>query len=143
MRKQAVPRGIGAFFILIIFFCQPFSIRAQSYEASPEPYTAEAAGDYEAYKPEEFPQWARSLRRWETIFFGSLPFAFLFTGLGFDLYKYADSSFDANYLPLFFGASPEKEAFVRDTVTQRILVSVSLSALIGTVDFFLDRRADE
>lgn len=130
-----------AFFVILLFTFYSFPLMGQSTGIADEGDTVESSsGDYEAYKPEEFPQWARSLRRYETIFFGSLPFAFLFTGLGFDLYKYADSNFSEAYLPLFLGTSPEKEAFNRDTVPHRITVSLSLSACIALVDFFLDKK---
>lgn len=100
-------------------------------------------GEYEPYKPEEFPEWAHQLRRYETIFFGTIPFSFLFTSLGFDMYAYAINDFDANYLPLFLGTSPEKEAFSRDTIFPRIAVSISLSMLLAYVDYLLDNRTNE
>ncbi len=99
--------------------------------------------DYEPYSPDEFPEWAHQLRRYETIFFGSLPFAFLFTSLGFDFYAYAANDFDSNYLPLFLGTSPEKEDFNNRTVGARILVSISFSAMIAYIDYLIEREQDE
>lgn len=40
------------------------------------------------YAPEEFPAWARDLRRAEIVFFGSLPFSFFFTFEAYDTGKY-------------------------------------------------------
>ena len=54
-----------------------FLLLAVTFAAFP----AESTQDAEPYKPEEFPSWARSLRRGEIIAFGLLPFAFLFTSL--------------------------------------------------------------
>jgi len=133
-------RTLTAFCILLFFISGSLPLTAQSTDGDT---SADSKGEYEAYRPEEFPQWAHSLRRYETIFFGALPLAFLFTGLGFDLYKYADSNYDEKYLPLFLGASPEKEAFTRDTIGSRIAVSISLSAVIALVDYFLNRRSNE
>ncbi|MGC9311361.1 MAG: hypothetical protein ACP5IA_01615 [Sediminispirochaetaceae bacterium] len=99
--------------------------------------------DYEPYSPDEFPEWAHQLRRYETIFFGSLPFAFLFTSLGFDFYAYAANDFDDNYLPLFLGTSPEKEDFNNRTIGARIAVSISLSAVIAYIDYLIERKQDE
>ena len=99
--------------------------------------------DYEPYSPGEFPEWAHQLRRYETIFFGSLPFAFLFTSLGFDFYAYAANNFDENYLPLFLGTSPEKEDFNNRTIGARIAVSISLSAVIAYIDYLIERKQDE
>jgi len=99
--------------------------------------------DYEPYAPEEFPGWAHTLRRFETIFFGSLPFSFLFSSLGFDFYAWFANDFDDNYLPLFLGTSPEKEDFNRSTMWGRITISISLSAIIASLDYLIDRRKDE
>lgn len=98
---------------------------------------------YEPYRPEEFPEWAHSLRRFETIFFGSLPIAFLFSSLGFDLYAYSANNFRQEYLPLFFGNSPEKEQFTQDTMVQRIGISISLSLVIAIADLIIDKRTHE
>ncbi len=103
-------------------------------------YTWGQSDEYEAYKPEEFPEWAHSLRRFETIFFGSLPFTFLFSSLGFDMYAYSSSGFQQEYLPLFLGTSLEKEEFNRDTRWQKIGVSISLSLVIALVDLIIDTQ---
>lgn len=98
--------------------------------------------EYGPYKPEEFPEWAHSLRRFETVFFGSLPFAFLFTSLGFDMYAYSDSGFRQEYLPLFLGSSPEKEEFTHDTMVPRIGISISLSLVLAVIDLIIDKTKD-
>ena|SRR6056297_147503 len=105
-------------------------------------YTWGQEDEYGPYKPEEFPEWAHSLRRFETVFFGSIPFAFLFTSLGFDMYAYSDSGFRQEYLPLFLGSSPEKEEFTQDTMVQRIGISISLSLVLAVIDLVLDKTKD-
>jgi hypothetical protein len=122
-----VPRSILLFTLLAALFFSPLYVWGQSDE-------------YEAYKPDEFPEWAHSVRRFETIFFGSLPFTFLFSSLGFDMYAYSSSGFQQDYLPLFLGTSPEKEEFTRDTRWQKIGVSISLSLVIALVDFIIDTQ---
>ena len=97
---------------------------------------------YEPYRPEEFPEWAHTVRRFETIFFGALPIAFLFSSLGFDMYAYSANGFSQDYLPLFFGNSPQKEQFTQDTLTERIGVSISLSLVIAIIDMIIDKRID-
>jgi len=99
--------------------------------------------DYEPYAPEEFPEWAHVLRRYETIFFGSLPFSFLFSSLGFDFYAYAANNFDENYLPLFLGTSPEKEDFNSRTIGARVAVSITLSMIIAYIDYLVERDRNE
>ncbi len=136
--KKPTGRVIATLLVLI-FMSFPVGIYGQNS-------SSETNGDksgYEPYKPGEFPGWAHSLRRFEVIFFGAIPFAFLFTGLGYDIYSYVDHDFDENYLPLFLGSSPEKEAYTQDTIEQRIAVSISLSAILALVDFFIDRRISD
>jgi len=99
--------------------------------------------DYEPYAPDEFPEWAHVLRRYETIFFGSIPISFLFTSLGFDFYAYATHDFSEDYLPLFLGTSPEKEDFNRSVIGAKITVSISLSAVIAYIDYLIERRENE
>lgn len=100
-------------------------------------------GDYEPYDEEEFPRWALDLRRFETIFFGSIPFTFLFTSAGFESYAYAANGFSPEYLPLFLGNSPAKQQFLADTMWQRVAVGLSLSALVATLDYLLGLGKDE
>ncbi len=97
---------------------------------------------YEPYRPDEFPEWAHTARRFETIFFGSLPLAFLFSSLGFDMYAYSANGFSQEYLPLFLGNSPQKEQFTQETLAERIGVSISLSLVIALLDMIIDKRID-
>jgi hypothetical protein len=98
---------------------------------------------YEPYRQEEFPQWARKLRRFETILIGSIPFTFFFTNIGFDTHAYVSRGFDENYLPLLLGSSPEKEALRYDTRGARLAVSLSLSGAIALLDYVIGRARDE
>jgi hypothetical protein len=96
--------------------------------------------DYEPYRRDEFPDWAHNLRRFEIILIGSLPFTFFFSNIGFDTYAYASRGYDERYLPLFFGVSPEKEEFRDDTKFSRFAFSISFSAGIALLDYFLGKR---
>jgi len=122
-----LPKSLLLFTLLAALIFSPLYVWGQSDE-------------YEAYKPDEFPEWGHSLRRFETIFFGSIPFTFLFSSLGFDMYAYSSSCFQQEYLPLFLGTSPEKEEFNRDIRWQKIGVSISLSLVIALVDFIIDTQ---
>jgi hypothetical protein len=39
-----------------------------------------------------FPQWAKDLRRWEIVAFGSIPFTMLFTTTGMDMYRWNNAN---------------------------------------------------
>jgi hypothetical protein len=99
--------------------------------------------EYEPYTQEEFPQWAHDLRRFETILIGSIPITFFFANIGFDTAAYVANDYDQNYLPLFFGSSPEKDELRYDTRMDRLAVSLSLSAAIAFLDYFLGRVGEE
>jgi len=95
---------------------------------------AESTQEAEPYKPEEFPSWARSLRRGEIIALGLLPFAFLFTSLSYQGLRYASGEGSSG---LFSGPSSD-----RDKIAV-IGFSLSLSALLALVDYFIDRHQAE
>jgi hypothetical protein len=101
------------------------------------------AGEYEPYEKEEFPRWARDLRRFESIFFGSIPFTFFFTSAGYETYAYVDNGYSPEYLPLFLGNSPAKQQFLADTMWQRVAVGLSLSAVVATLDYLLGLGENE
>jgi len=45
-----------------------------------------------AFDTTGFPQWAKDLRRWEIIAFGSFPFTMLFTTTGMDMYRWNNAN---------------------------------------------------
>ncbi|MFP4179397.1 MAG: hypothetical protein ACLFNZ_08355 [Spirochaetaceae bacterium] len=126
---------VATFSLFAVIFCLLFTpssmLCAEESTGTREEYS------YEPYTKEEFPQWVRDLRRFETLLIGSLPFAFFFTNTGFETYAYVSRGFDEGYLPLFFGSSPEKEEYRQDTRMQRLAVSISISGAIALLDYFL------
>ncbi len=65
----------------------------------------EAKRDYVPYDKNEFPLWARDLRRFEIVFFGTIPFSFFYASFGHSIYTYASSGWDPDYAPALFGNS--------------------------------------
>lgn len=53
----------------------------------------------EPYSAEEFPQWARDLRRAEVVAFGALPFALFFSKTAVDTFRYSRHDWDRRYAP--------------------------------------------
>ena len=51
----------------------------------------------EPYDPAEVPGWARDLRRFEVLFFGSLPLTYMVGGLGYDFALFAANGFSTEY----------------------------------------------
>ncbi len=122
--------------LFIFLFSVPISIWGQE-----DPQNGKE-GEYEPYRPDEFPEWAHTVRRFETIFFGALPFAFFFSSFGYDMYAYSKNGFSQEYLPLFLGSSPEKEEFTQDTMVERIGISISLSLVIAVADLIIDKTKE-
>ncbi|MCX7788775.1 MAG: hypothetical protein N2442_13890 [Spirochaetes bacterium] len=91
------------------------------------------------YAPEEFPSWARALRRGEIVALGLFPFVFLFSSLAYDTFRFAASGGNPNYAPGPFqspGASPVSQ-HERMGV---LVVSISVSALLAFLDFVIESK---
>ena len=92
--------------------------------------------DYEPYEEEEFPKWARDLRRGEIIFFGTIPFTFFLSTLTLDIYRYTSNNFDPDLVPALFG-NTTPPVLTKDDKLQIISFSVSLSFLLFVIDYLL------
>lgn len=104
----------------------------------------EEEGDPIPYDPEEFPLWARDLRRGEIIAFGAFPISLILTNLGYRLGRFAGESisrgeFATEYAPAF--ASPEQRAQLTESEQIGLLVTAgAISLTIAVVDYLLARR---
>jgi hypothetical protein len=45
-----------------------------------------------AFDTTGFPQWAKDLRRWEIVAFGSIPFTMFFTTFGMDMHRWSNAN---------------------------------------------------
>ncbi len=91
------------------------------------------------YAPEEFPSWARALRRGEIVALGLFPFVFLFSSLAYDTFRFAASGGNPNYAPGPFqnpGAAPLSQQERMGV----LVVSVSVSALLAFVDYIIETK---
>lgn len=90
---------------------------------------ADSSQDPEPYKPEEFPSWARSLRRGEIVALGLFPFVFLFTSLAYQGLRQVSGS-DSGLLS---DLSSDRQKI------GMLTISLSLSTLLAVVDYFLEK----
>ena len=97
--------------------------------------------DYEPYQEDEFPGWAKDLRRAEVIFFGTIPFTFLLSNLSFSLYQYASSGFDPVWAPALLGNNTPPQQ-TKNTKLQIIGISVSSSFILALLDYILGKPWD-
>ncbi len=142
LRLRRTDRSLSLILILLLFILSVPTLQAQDQGGGKENEESESF-DYEPYTREEFPEWAHDLRRFETILIGSIPISFFFTNMGFDTVAYVEHGYDQNYLPLFFGSSPEKDELRYNTRMDRLAMSLSLSAAIAILDYFLGRIGKE
>lgn len=87
----------------------------------------------EAYTEDEFPLWAKDLRRFEVVLIGSLPFTYLYTSLSYSLIRYGVNGFDPAYAPsLQTGA--ETVPMTRNEKIGVLLAGIGTAALVAVVD---------
>lgn len=101
---------------------------------------AQAAGPQPVpYSPDEFPLWARDLRRYETISIGAFPIALLVSSFSYQLYRYAQSGFSQAYVPavLGTGATP----LSNQEKTGVLLAGVGLSLTVALADYILGKMS--
>jgi hypothetical protein len=119
--------------LVFLFLFAAFSLSAQS----DAPASVPASTLPEPYAPDEFPYGARALRRAEIIALGLFPFAYLFSSFAYDAGRYAMHDFNSGYAPGPF-ASAERVGRSSSDTRNVILISISLSALLAAVDFFIE-----
>lgn len=93
--------------------------------ALPEPYTAD-----------EFPPWARGLRRFEIVSLGAFPIILFYTRFAFDLKRYADNGFDGTFVPWPFKNESSYEPSDAEQ-WRSVLTAAGLSVAFGAIDAFL------
>ena len=85
-----------------------------------------------------FPQWAKDLRRWEIIAFGSFPFTVFFSTFGMDTYRWGkESGFsDMRYAPWPLKSAGAVE-MTNDEYKKTLLIAAGASAVIAVVDLII------
>ncbi len=95
------------------------------------------------YQPDEFPLWAKDLRRGEIITIGVFPFAYLVTNAAYDLGRFlfmsaAGNSNANNYAPWFFGP-PTKPQLTQGEIVGILVGSIAVSALVAVLDYAIGK----
>ncbi|MGM0674085.1 MAG: hypothetical protein ACQETQ_05255 [Spirochaetota bacterium] len=123
--------------LVLVLFATASLLCAQENGANTEP---------EPYTPEEFPRWARDLRRGEIIALGSFPLVLLFSNVAYDAVRFGRESLRAGewnytYAPWFFGP-PDKPPLTEDERVGVILTAAGISVSVALVDFIIGRIRD-
>ncbi len=88
------------------------------------------------YAPDEFPQWLHDLRRGEIITIGAFPIVYLFTQLGYNIYRYSVHGGDSQYAPL---GNPNQVPYSTSETIGVLLGAASLSVVVATADYLIGR----
>jgi hypothetical protein len=88
----------------------------------------------EPYTKDEFPDWARHVRRTEIITFGSLPFVTLATTLGYGIFRYIDHDMNSSYFPNPLAKTSSDANLSRDEQLTILAISAGISLALGLVD---------
>lgn len=109
--------------IIILSLTSPAFAEDASTSTTPAPY-----------EENEFPNWAKDLRRTEIITFGSMPFVTLGVTLGFGTYQYATGATDS--FPNPFNKS--SSAFTTDQQFNILKISALISLGLGITDYIIN-----
>jgi hypothetical protein len=118
-----------AWLLGLLLLILPFAIHAQTQTRTVNEISSFSIQPTE----EEFPLWAKDLRRAEIITFGSLPFTMLFSTIAVDTYLMATHDWDIRYAPWPIRGAGAIEM----SVDQRILtlgIALGSSILISVAD---------
>jgi len=99
------------------------------------------------YQPDEFPRWARDLRRGEVIAIGAFPLAMIVASLSYEVgrfgyYSIREGSVRGEYAPWFFSTSPDA-TFTNGERIGLITSSAIISVGVGVLDYLLGRREEQ
>ena len=92
----------------------------------------------------DFPQWAKDLRRWDIIAFGSFPFSMFFVTFATDMIRWNnENGMDTSEQGRRYAPWPLKSAgayeMENDEFKRTLLISAGISAAIALVDYFIVR----
>ncbi|MBQ3801655.1 MAG: hypothetical protein II837_15335 [Treponema sp.] len=85
------------------------------------------------YAEDEFPQWAKDLRRGEIVSLGAMPFVGLWVAGGYGGYKYFSGKTDT-----FPNPFSSKDAFNKQEIWTMVGVTAGVGLGIGLTDFFVN-----
>ena len=125
-------RAAVLFFVILAL---PFRLFAKEKEDVSVDTSQVTVAEEEAapYEDDEFPQWAKDLRRGEIISLGSIPFVGLWVVSGYGSYKYFSGASDS-----FPNPFSSKDAFDKQEIWTMVGVTAGIGLGIGLTDFFVN-----
>ncbi|MCR5698392.1 MAG: hypothetical protein K6G52_01995 [Treponemataceae bacterium] len=111
--------------ILICFFSTSIFAAGttSSTSTTPEPYT-----------DDEFPDWAKYIRRFEIVTLGSLPFTTMTVTTIYTSIRYVQNGFDSNYIPNPFAFTSSEANIDQDEQKLVLYSAIATSLVLGIID---------
>lgn len=97
-----------------------------------------AENEPKPYTEDEFPQYAKDIRRFEIITFGSLPFVVFDSVLVYSGIKWSSNNFEGSF-PNPFSV---KSGLSKEEMTGVLLTSLGISLCIALTDFIINKVKD-
>ncbi len=117
-------KRIVSFAVLLIFFLG--SVFAETSSSS--------SSEIKAYGKDEFPEWAKHLRRTEIITFGSMPFVTIGVSLVYGSFLYFTGDIDSFPNPL----DKSENSYTEDQQLKIVGISLGVSAVFGLTDLVIN-----
>jgi hypothetical protein len=132
MKNRFRFRGFVWFAILLLVFPDPL-LRASGRVEK------QTGAEAQTEEKDEFPQWARDLRRADIITFGVFPFTFFLGSVIVDTYRFSQHDWDSRYAPWPVGSVSR--------TTKEHVAAISVAAggavLVAVADYFIQRAKRE
>ena len=134
MNKEIMKKILFLMFVFSLFFMPALKANAQSLSAT-NSTTA-------TFDTSNFPQWAKDVRRFDIIAFGSFPFSMFFVSFAIDMVRWGNANgFDMSEQGRRYAPWPAKSAgaieMTNDDYTQLILISAGVSVGIALLDLLI------
>lgn len=150
MRKRLSSALIVFAALICIFLQHPLSVAAQEALTGEESLEADSTNETIDSKDfsgilsdeevkEEFPLWARDLRRAEIVAFGSLPFTLFLSRIGVDTWRWSNNSWDMQYAPWPLKGTSAVD-MTSDEARASIAIAFGISTLIAIADHLIVRH---
>ena len=123
MKKVFSVLVLCAFFSSILFAASSSSTSNTSNTSNAEPYTKD-----------EFPDWAKYIRRFEIVTLGSLPFTTMTATTVYTAIRWAKNDFDSSYIPNPFAFTSTEAKIDQDEQKIVLFSALGASLLIGAID---------
>ena len=125
------------FAVIFTFLLLSPVLQAAAQSSSGSVTSSSTSGNFDT---KNFPQWAKDLRRWDIIAFGSFPFSFFFVSFITDMHRWNEANGmdwnDRSKAPWPFKSAGADE-WTKEEFERTILISLGVSAVVAFTDLII------